>query len=246
MAGRPRDAGHSTNSGEDPGGNRSPSPGASWSPLIEFIFGSGAGRSRYRSLRWYTYRNMSPRLRREVDPDEVLHEVCISSRKDFASLREDARREKWIKRAIRNRICNLARTSVRRKRDPPRGRSPIRLDAGEDGSPAIQVPSQRPSPDEIAMIKEDLERVEEKLDLLSEKQSVLIGLVYFRGTSLPWAASRLGMTDARASRLKYEAIHALRKLLGRDEADGGGRRTSKKQRSGPPRSGKRAAMDCRR
>ena len=63
------------------------------------------------------------------------------------------------------------------------------------------------------MIREDLERILERLDLLPEKQSVLIRLVHLKGIPVKWAAPILGITEARASRLIYKAVQTIKKLL---------------------------------
>jgi RNA polymerase sigma factor (sigma-70 family) len=228
MAGRPRITTHPSDSGE---AFRSAVHAASWKRLVDIIFGNGRCKGRYDSLRRFALRNMSRRLRSEADPDEILHEVCISAHEDFAQLPDDARLEPWIKKAILNRIRNRARKQGRQKRIPPGGSVRIRLEPdGQEGSPWLLVPSHQPAPEEVVAFQEEIERISEKVGLLPLRQSTLIDLVHFREMPLSWAAALLGMTDVRASRLLFEGLQAIRELHEVDDHGCRGDRRSSEER----------------
>ena len=76
-----------------------------------------------------------------------------------------------------------------------------------------------PGPEDVAMIRHDLDRVGAALESLTEDQREAIVLRFFAGLSAREAAEVMGRQEGTIRGLQFRAIAALRRQLGSQEPD---------------------------
>ncbi len=86
-----------------------------------------------------------------------------------------------------------------------------------------------PSPEDVAMLREELDRVEVALATLTDDQREAIALRFFAGLSAREAAEVMGRQEGTIRGLQFRAIAALRRQLGMHDT---GARASDEQQDG--------------
>jgi RNA polymerase sigma factor (sigma-70 family) len=183
--------------------------GDSSSPLIAFLFGEGG--KEYRELIVYSGRLLYHRLRQEYDPEDVVQDVFLSIHRESSLPPEGEEIRLWLRRKIKNRIHDLARTERRRKRR-------VRFDPADEVegaslSATVDVPSGVSAPEESVLAQEEFERIRRGLGLLPKVEAQLILLVKLQGRPLRAVARFLHESPAVASRVLYRGTRALRRFL---------------------------------
>jgi RNA polymerase sigma-70 factor (ECF subfamily) len=109
----------------------------------------------------------------------------------------------WLFRLARNAVVDFTRTRHQH----------ADLDA------VISHGTPEPGPEDVAMIRQDLDRVGAALALLTEDQREAIALRFFAGLSAREAADVMGRQEGTIRGLQFRAIAALRRQLGVQSAD---------------------------
>jgi len=179
----------------------------------------GAGRpvlERYRDyLRLLAGLHIDPRLRKKLDPSDVVQETLLKAHAKADQFRgqSEAEMAAWLRRIL---ACNLAdalRALGRQKRDAARERS---LEATLDESSARLegwLIAAQSSPSQKVERAEELVRLADALATLPEVQREALVLHYWQGKTLAATAAELGRTPAAVAGLLQRGLKALRALL---------------------------------
>ncbi len=107
----------------------------------------------------------------------------------------------WLFRLARNTVIDFVRTRHEH----------VELDA------LIERSGADPRPDEVALIREEVDAVGAALAALTEEQREAIALRFFAGLSAREAAAAMGKQEGTIRGLQFRAIAALRRRLGLSE-----------------------------
>ncbi len=107
----------------------------------------------------------------------------------------------WLFRLARNSIVDFTRTRHEH----------ADLDA------VIDHGDHEPGPEDVAMIRQDLDQVGAALAMLTDDQREAIALRFFAGLSAREAAEVMGRQEGTIRGLQFRAIAALRRQLSQDE-----------------------------
>jgi RNA polymerase sigma factor (sigma-70 family) len=118
--------------------------------------------------------------------------------------RGEAQFRSWLHLAVLNKLRQKHRHHAALKRRPPGG-PPIAPDAGE----LAMCYSQALSPSRAAIAREDVERLEQAFDALSERYREVISLVRIVGLSHQEAAEAMCCTPAAVNNLLNRALVKL-------------------------------------
>lgn len=92
-------------------------------------------------------------------------------------------------------------------------------------------------PDEIALIRQDLDAVEAAMATLTDDQREAIALRFFAGLSAREAAAAMGKQEGTVRGLQFRAIASLRRELGSEDAAKAGLEISPPRRAGAAHDG---------
>lgn len=112
----------------------------------------------------------------------------------------------WLFRLARNAVVDFTRTRHEH----------ADLDA------VLQLGTGEPGPEEVTLIRQDLDRVHAALATLTDDQREAIALRFFAGLSAREAADVMGRQEGTIRGLQFRAIGALRRQMGIPDAGTGG------------------------
>jgi RNA polymerase sigma-70 factor (ECF subfamily) len=111
----------------------------------------------------------------------------------------------WLFRLARNAVVDFTRTRHEHA----------------DLDVAIYRGSHEPGPEDVALLRQDLDEVEVALATLTDDQREAIALRFFAGLSAREAADVMGRQEGTIRGLQFRAIAALRRQLGIQDPDAG-------------------------
>jgi len=168
------------------------------------------------------HRYLSERLRRRIDPADIVQLTYLEAKRDLPSFRGETPAEfaGWLRGMLKNNVATAVtrhvttqKRSVRREIDPaPKG-------AGQDsvGGWIQQLPGSTTSPSGVAIREEAVMALLEALHQLPETQAEAIRLRYMEGLTLAEIVERLGKSDTAVAGLLKRGLQKLRTILNTDD-----------------------------
>lgn len=157
-------------------------------------------------VRLYARLRLGPRLRTEVDTEDVLQEAWLEAHRALPSFRWQGEGSftRWVNRIVEHRIRGLVDHHGAQKRRPPGPRAQVH--------PDLHAPVSGAGPATAAAGREAGERLLGAMDTLEEDARTVLLLRFHLGLTLDEAAHALG-----------RSVGSTRRLLGRALVDLGAR-----------------------
>jgi len=152
------------------------------------------------------YRYIASRVHRPADAEDLTQLVFVKALE--ALPRYESRGIPfggWLFRLARNAVVDFTRTRHEHA----------------DLDTVIYRGSHEPGPEDVAMLRQDMDQVEVALATLTDDQREAISLRFFAGLSAREAADVMGRQEGTIRGLQFRAIAALRRQLGIRDPDGG-------------------------
>lgn len=164
------------------------------------------------------HRYLSDRLRRRVDPADIVQLTFLEAKRDLGAFRGDSPAEfaGWLRGMLKNNVATaVTRHVMTQKRSMNRevdgGRGPA---AGSGGAPWIQqLPGSTTSPSGVAIRQESVLALIEALHKLPETQAEAVRLRYMEGLPLADIVERMGKSDTAVAGLLKRGLQKLRTLI---------------------------------
>ena len=137
-----------------------------------------------------------------VDIDDVLQEIWILGRRNYASLREPGYFRGWIGRTSINAALMALRRAKRHSSERPL----------EESDEYATLPCPKPQPEEQALRRE-IRRAADRLAELHPVQFMVLYLVRYEGMTYQEAAEALGISEGAAKSDVFRATAKLRASL---------------------------------
>jgi RNA polymerase sigma-70 factor (ECF subfamily) len=168
---------------------------------------------RYREyLRLLARLQMDPRLRRKLDPSDVVQQTLVKAHENWAQFRGQSEAELagWLRRILANTLADAVRKfrrelALEMSLEQALGESSARLEAW--------LAADQSSPSQRAARHEEMLRLAEALALLPEDQRVVVELHHLQGCLLADIAARLDRSEAAVAGLLRRGRKKLRELL---------------------------------
>lgn len=164
------------------------------------------------------HRNLSEKLRRRVDPVDIVQVTCLEAKRDLGSFRGDSAGEfaAWLRGMLKNNVASaVTRHVMTQKRSVSREVTAAAKAADESaGSPWIaQLPGSTTSPSGVAIKAETAVALLEALHQLPETQAEAIRLRYMEGLSLGEIVQRMDKSDTAVAGLLKRGLKKLRTII---------------------------------
>ncbi|MFG0261645.1 MAG: sigma-70 family RNA polymerase sigma factor [Novipirellula sp. JB048] len=177
---------------------------------------------RYRGyLLMLAHRFLSARLRRRIDPADIVQTTFLEASRDLASFRGDSPAEfsSWLRGVLKNNVATAVTRHVTTQK-----RSLRREVEGDRPSPQDpqglgwiqQLPGSTTSPSGVAIRAEATIALLEALHQLPETQAEAIRLRYMEGLPLAEMVERMGKSDTAVAGLLKRGLQKLRTILAQD------------------------------
>jgi len=150
------------------------------------------------------YRFVASRVRRPSDAEDLTQLVFVKALE--ALPRYESRGIPfggWLFRLARNAVIDHVRTSHEHA----------------DLAQSVERAGDEAGPDDLAVIRQEIEAVRSALSTLTDDQRDAIALRFFAGLSAREAAEAMGKQEGTIRGLQFRAIAALRRELGIEEPD---------------------------
>jgi RNA polymerase sigma-70 factor (ECF subfamily) len=171
---------------------------------------------RYREyLRLIARLELDPRLKRRMDPSDIVQQTMIEACTDLKQFRGQTPEQKaaWLRRILARNLANAARDNRRQRRDVALERS---LEASIDSS-SVRLRSwlaaDQSSPSERAIREEEVLGLADALASLPQEEQDLLILRHWHGWSFAEISRHLGAAPSTMSRLYRRALGQLRGKL---------------------------------
>ena len=165
------------------------------------------------------HRYLSERLRRRVDPADIVQLTFLEAKRDLSAFRGNSPAEfaGWLRGMLKNNVATAVtrhvttqKRSVRREVDASPG--PAANDSSGGGW-IQQLPGSTTSPSGVAIRAEAVVALFEALHQLPETQAEAIRLRYMEGLSLAEIVERMGKTDTAVAGLLKRGLQKLRTIM---------------------------------
>lgn len=159
---------------------------------------------------------LDPRLRRRVDPSDVIQEAFAEVTRRLEEYRAKSPLPffLWVRLIAGQKLAQIHRLHLGAAgRDVGREVTPGNIPSANSASLAERFVDPGPSPQSEAAHQEALARVRHALDGLDALERELLALRYFEGLSLEEVALILGLSASTAKRRHLNALRALRAAL---------------------------------
>ncbi len=168
------------------------------------------------------HRYLSERLRRRIDPADIVQLTYLEAKRDLPSFRGETPAEfaGWLRGMLKNNVATAVtrhvttqKRSVKREVDAsPRG-------TGQDsmGGWIQQLPGSTTSPSGVVIRDEAVMALLEALHQLPETQAEAIRLRYMEGLPLAEIVERMGKSDTAVAGLLKRGLQKLRTILNTDD-----------------------------
>ncbi|TWU40689.1 sigma-70 family RNA polymerase sigma factor [Novipirellula artificiosorum] len=167
------------------------------------------------------HRYLSERLRRRIDPSDIVQLTFLEAKRDLSSFRGESPAEfaGWLRGILKNNVATaVTRHVTTQKRSLKReieGDKPIKGDSAGGGWIA-QLPGSTTSPSGVAIRGEATFALLEALHQLPETQAEAIRLRYMEGLSLAEIVERMGKSDTAVAGLLKRGLQKMRTILDAD------------------------------
>lgn len=168
------------------------------------------------------HRYLSERLRRRVDPADIVQLTYLEAKRDLPAFQGETPAEfaGWLRGMLKNNVATaVTRHVTTQKRSVNREIEPYSKPTGQDsvGGWIHQLPGSTTSPSGVAIREEAVIVLLEALHQLPETQAEAIRLRYMEGLPLAEIVERMGKSDTAVAGLLKRGLQRLRTLLNRDD-----------------------------
>ena len=169
------------------------------------------------------HRYLSERLRRRIDPADIVQLTYLEAKRDLSAFRGETPAEfaGWLRGMLKNNVATaVARHVTTQKRSVKREVDASAKAAGDDsvgGGWIHQLPGSTTSPSGIAIREESVMALLEALHQLPETQAEAIRLRYMEGLPLAEIVERMGKSDTAVAGLLKRGLQKLRTILNSDD-----------------------------
>ncbi len=152
------------------------------------------------------YRYVSSRMSSSADVEDITEDVFAGALQSVGSLRahDEAGLLAWLFQIARNKITDHLRRQYRRPTEP--------LD------PDLEIGDDAPTPEELALRRDEDRALREALTELSPEQREVIVMKFAMGYDNARAAAVLGKSIGAINQLQHRAIQSLGRILDRVNA----------------------------
>jgi RNA polymerase sigma-70 factor (ECF subfamily) len=171
------------------------------------------------------HRYLSERLRRRVDPADIVQLTYLEAKRDLPAFRGESPAEfaGWLRGMLKNNVATAVtrhvttqKRSVRREVDANAG-SPGGAQDSNAGGWIQQLPGSTTSPSGVVIRSEAVVALLEALHELPETQAEAIRLRYMEGLPLAEIVERMGKSDTAVAGLLKRGLKKLRTLLNSED-----------------------------
>ena len=168
------------------------------------------------------HRYLSERLRRRIDPADIVQLTYLEAKRDLPAFRGETPAEfaGWLRGMLKNNVATAVtrhvttqKRSVKREIDP----APKGGDQDSMGGWIQQLPGSTTSPSGVAIREESVMALLEALHQLPETQAEAIRLRYMEGLPLVEIVERMGKSDTAVAGLLKRGLQKLRTVLNTDD-----------------------------
>ena len=164
------------------------------------------------------HRYLSERLRRRVDPADIVQLTYLEAKRDLPAFRGETPAEfaGWLRGMLKNNVATtVTRHITTQKRSVKREVHPVARSPGEDsvGGWFQQLPGSTTSPSGVAIRAEAVVALLEALHQLPETQAEAIRLRYMEGLPLALIVERMGKSDTAVAGLLKRGLQKLRTIM---------------------------------
>jgi RNA polymerase sigma-70 factor (ECF subfamily) len=174
---------------------------------------------RYRGyLLMLAHRYLSERLRRRVDPSDIVQLTYLEAKRDLPAFRGQTPAEfaGWLRGMLKHNVATAVtrhvstqKRSLKREVDA----SPRNDNDSAGGGWIQQLPGSTTSPSGVAIRAEAVVALVEALHQLPESQAEAIRLRYMEGLPLAEIVERMGKSDTAVAGLLKRGLQKLRTLI---------------------------------
>jgi RNA polymerase sigma-70 factor (ECF subfamily) len=173
------------------------------------------GFERFRNyLRILAEASMDPRLKRKIDPSDLVQETLIRAHRARGQLRaqDEAGVAAWLRKILANQLANARRDHLRERRDLRQERS-LEAMLARSSAELAALGMTSSSPSGRLERQEALLRLADALAALTEAQREAVLLKHWNGWTLAEIARRQGRTPVAVAGLIHRALKSLREEL---------------------------------
>ncbi|TWU58776.1 RNA polymerase sigma factor [Rubripirellula tenax] len=168
------------------------------------------------------HRYLSERLRRRVDPADIVQLTFLEAKRDLPSFRGETPAEfaGWLRGMLKNNVATaVTRHITTKKRSVRREVNMAPASANQDSGAAWlgQLPGSTTSPSGVAIRGEAVLALVEALHQLPETQAEAIRLRYMEGLPLSDIVERMGKSDTAVAGLLKRGLQKLRTVLSAED-----------------------------
>lgn len=169
------------------------------------------------------HRYLSDRLRRRIDPADVVQLTYLEAKRDLPAFRGSTPAEfaGWLRGMLKNNVATAVtrhittqKRSVRREVDA----SPAPGQGSHPGGWIQQLPGSKTSPSGVVIRSEAVVALLDALHQIPETQAEAIRLRYMEGLSLSEIVERMGKSDTAVAGLLKRGLQKLRVIMKSDES----------------------------
>lgn len=167
------------------------------------------------------HRYLSDRLRRRVDPLDIVQLTYLEAKRDLPAFRGNTPAEfsAWLRGMLKNNVATaVTRHITTQKRSLKRevNNAPPGPNDSASGAWIQQLPGSTTSPSGIVIREEAVLALFGALHELPETQAEAIRLRYMEGLSLAEIVERMGKSDTAVAGLLKRGLQKLRKIMDTD------------------------------
>lgn len=167
------------------------------------------------------HRYLSERLRRRVDPLDIVQLTYLEAKRDLHSFRGDTPAEfaGWLRGMLKNNVATAVTRHITTKKRSITREVNAAGNADNDsagGGWIGQLPGSSTSPSGVAIREEAVVALFEALHQLPETQAEALRLRYMEGLSLAQIVERMGKSDTAVAGLLKRGLQKLRTSLDTD------------------------------
>ncbi len=165
------------------------------------------------------HRYLSERLRRRIDPADLVQITFLEAKRDLAAFRGETPAEfaGWLRGMLKNNVATAVTQHVTtQKRSLKRE---VEAAANDSGRPAwiAQLPGSTTSPSGVAIRDEAVMVLLEALHQLPETQAEAIRLRYMEGLPLSEIVQRTGKSETAVAGLLKRGLQKLRTIMNTED-----------------------------
>jgi RNA polymerase sigma-70 factor (ECF subfamily) len=162
------------------------------------------------------HRYLSERLRRRVDPADIVQLTYLEAKRDLPAFRGQTPAEfaGWLRGMLKNNVATaVTRHVMTQKRSVKREVHPSPTGQDSGGGWIQQLPGSTTSPSGVVIREEAVIALLEALHQLPETQAEAIRLRYMEGLPLADIVERMGKSDTAVAGLLKRGLQKLRTIM---------------------------------